>query len=159
VTPNGSLSGLSSEDLRAVVRAVLRDVLPGALAEAPAAVRPAPHEDVSIRSDAELQAFVRYVASLCEDPAARAELRDGRRSFRLAAGGSPSAPTAAQAGRRSPPGYGGPVLRIERGAVTERAVTRAAADGARLVLGPRAVLTPLARDKARTLGVEIEKER
>jgi len=37
-------------------------------------------------------------------------------------------------------------------------VLRAAADGARLLLGPRAVMTPLARDKARSLGVEIGKE-
>jgi len=29
----------------------------------------------------------------------------------------------------------------------------------RLVVGPKAVLTPLARDKARSLGVEIERER
>ncbi len=49
--------------------------------------------------------------------------------------------------------------RIESGAVTERAVRRAAGEGARLVLGPRAVLTPLARDCARRLGVEIEKEK
>ena len=39
------------------------------------------------------------------------------------------------------------------------AMVKAAADGARLVVGPKAVLTPLARDKARVLGVEIEKER
>jgi hypothetical protein len=38
-------------------------------------------------------------------------------------------------------------------------VVKAAGDGARLVVGPMAVLTPLARDKARVLGVEIEKER
>ena len=43
--------------------------------------------------------------------------------------------------------------------ITERAVQKAAADGVRLSLGRRAVLTPLARDKARILGVEIEKER
>jgi hypothetical protein len=49
--------------------------------------------------------------------------------------------------------------RIEKGAVTERAVQAAASAGARLVLGPRAVLTPLARDRARALGVPIEKER
>jgi len=41
--------------------------------------------------------------------------------------------------------------------VTERIVAAAAAAGARLVLGPRAVLTPLARDKARALGVPIER--
>jgi hypothetical protein len=50
-------------------------------------------------------------------------------------------------------------MRIERGAVTERTVREAATAGARLVLAPRAVLTPMARDRARSLGVEIEKER
>jgi hypothetical protein len=47
---------------------------------------------------------------------------------------------------------------VERGAVTERTVQTAAAEGARRGLGRRAVLTPLAKDKARTLGVRIEKE-
>ena len=51
------------------------------------------------------------------------------------------------------------VLRIEKGAVTERHVREAAEKQARLVLSPRAVLTPMARDRARSLGVEIEKER
>jgi len=44
-------------------------------------------------------------------------------------------------------------------AVTERAVQAAVKAGRRLVLGPRAVLTPLARDRALALGVPIEKER
>jgi hypothetical protein len=48
--------------------------------------------------------------------------------------------------------------RIDRGAVTERVVAAAAKAGGRLVLGPRAVLTPLARAKARALGIEIERE-
>ena len=50
-------------------------------------------------------------------------------------------------------------MRVEAGAVTERAVKEAAKAGARLVLSPRAVLTPMARDRARSLGVEIEKEK
>jgi hypothetical protein len=49
-------------------------------------------------------------------------------------------------------------MKIERGAVTERTVAAAAKAGGRLVLGPRAVLTPLAREKARALGIEIERE-
>jgi hypothetical protein len=53
----------------------------------------------------------------------------------------------------------GTVQRVEKGAVTERMVAAAARDGAALVLGPRAVLTPLARDKARALGVPVQKER
>jgi hypothetical protein len=51
------------------------------------------------------------------------------------------------------------VRRIERGAVTEAVVTAAARAGERLVLGRGAVLTPLARDRARASGVPIEKER
>ena len=58
---------------------------------------------------------------------------------------------------------GGPatsgVIRIERGALTERKVEEAARTGARLVLGPGAVLTPLAREKARAKGIVIERER
>jgi hypothetical protein len=38
-------------------------------------------------------------------------------------------------------------------------VRQAAGAGARLVLGRRAVLTPLARDRARAAGVQIERER
>jgi len=53
----------------------------------------------------------------------------------------------------------GTVQRIEKGAVTERMVAAAAKAGAALLLGPRAVLTPLARDKARALGVPVQKER
>ena len=53
---------------------------------------------------------------------------------------------------------GGRRARVERGAVTERTVEEAAKAGARLVLGPGAVLTPLAREKARAKGIEIERE-
>jgi hypothetical protein len=77
-------------------------------------------------------------------------MRNGRHGFRLASAPS-DGPTGAAA-------RAGAVVRVERGAVTERAVRRAAADKARLVLGPRAVLTPLARDTARSLGVDVERE-
>jgi uncharacterized protein (UPF0297 family) len=48
------------------------------------------------------------------------------------------------------------IRRIQRGAVSERVVRDAARDGVRLVLGPKAVLTPLGRDLSRTLGVDVE---
>ena len=56
-------------------------------------------------------------------------------------------------------GPSAPVRRIERGAVTEAVIAAAARAGERLVLGRGAVLTPLARDRARASGVQIEKER
>jgi hypothetical protein len=150
---NESLAGLSSDELRAAVRAVLRDVLPAAVtgpvrddvASVPTAALAG---EVVVHTDADLAVLLRRIAALCEDPAARAALREGRHGFRLAA-------TPHRSGQRP----GAATVRVERGAVTERAVAKAAADGARLVLGPKAVLTPLARDKARVLGVDIEKER
>lgn len=149
-----AMAGLTAEELRAEVRAVLRDVLPAALTAGAGARTSLPTaEPVSLRTDADLDALVRRVATLCEDPRRREAFRDGRHGFRLAAGsGEPPARTSeATAAARA-------VVRVERGAVTERAVRRAAADEARLVLGPRAVLTPLARDTARSLGVDVERE-
>jgi hypothetical protein len=155
--------GLDGEVLRSLVREVLADLLPGA--QPPPGARPpgagvAPAQEgpvftprdgvrevetVSLRTDAELAGFVTRLLHLFENPRRRADLRAGRLRFRLAAGGVA--------------GSARPAHRIEQGAVTEAAVRAAARDGARLVLGRRAVLTPLARDRARAAGVEIEKER
>jgi hypothetical protein len=174
VSTSGSGAALSTDELRAAVRAVLRDVFP--LANATATT---PDGELSLRTDADLTAFVRRVALLCEDATQRAELQAGRHRFRLAAGASglDGLDRRTSSGRDHPassgrdrPASGGldhrasgaagsdAVERVDRGAVTERAVKKAAANGKRLVLGRRAVLTPLARDKARSLGVVIEKE-
>jgi len=102
-------------------------------------------EVVSIRTDADLGNFVLHLLHLFENPKHRDALRAGRLRFRLAA---PPAGGSAQ-----------PSHRIEKGAVTEAMVAASARAGARLVLGRRAVLTPLARDRARATGVEIVKER
>jgi hypothetical protein len=100
---------------------------------------------VRLSTDDELHAFVLRVLKLADNPKLKRDLIGGRIRFSLA--GQPAGP-AAQAAHR-----------VDKGAVTERIVVAAARAGARLVLGPRAVLTPLARDKARALGVPIEKER
>jgi hypothetical protein len=139
---SGSSPAWSTDELRAAVRAVIREALPDGL---PAA---APDTPVAVTTDAELDALVRRVAHLCEDPECRASFQEGRHGFTLTKRLHAPQDEAEQEG----------AMRIERGAVTERAVARAAKAGARLVLGPRAVLTPLARDRARMLGVEIEKE-
>jgi hypothetical protein len=104
-------------------------------------------EAVSLTSDAELAAFVTRLLDLAEQPRDRLAIRSGALRFTLRPGAS--TPGAAASG----------VQRIERGAVTERAVRAAAESGSSIVLGPKAVLTPLARDIARTLGVKIEKEK
>jgi hypothetical protein len=143
------------EELRALVREVIRDVLPKGLPVT---------ETVNLWTDQDLAAFVNRLLDL--DPDQVQELRSGRKRFRLAAPSAPSAPSVeAAAGRAGPvngaerAGESTPVRRIERGAVTEAVITAAARAGERLVLGRGAVLTPLARDRARASGVPIEKER
>ncbi len=107
---------------------------------------------VRIATDTDLRDFALRVLRIADNPKLRRDLIAGRIRFRLAdqsagpAGPGPAAP--------------GPAAHwVDKGAVTERAVAAAAKAGARLVLGPRAVLTPLAKDKARALGVLIEMER
>jgi hypothetical protein len=181
-------AGLDPEMLRVLVREALADLLPAQTGAAgpppaqpapvgsppaqpppagsPAALAPAssaPAQDgaaytvrdgvaevetVSVRTDRELAAFVTRLLHLVENPRRRDDLRTGRLRFRLAPGGAAGASGSAR-----------PVHRIDQGAVTEATVRDAARAGARLVLGRRAVLTPLARDRARAAGVEIEKER
>ena len=98
-------------------------------------------ERVSLAGDDDLNRFVRDILTRAD----REAILAGRVRFTLAgAEGSRAEGT-------------GPT-RIDRGAVTERTVAAAAKAGGRLVLGPRAVLTPLAREKARALGIEIQRE-
>jgi hypothetical protein len=158
VAPDGRVSPVTSDAVRAIIRDVLAEVLPGtpqpALAQPglpqPGLAYPVTEdarsvETVSLRSDADLAAFVRRLLHLFENPKHRDDLRSGRLRFRLAPAALPGTPQ--------------PAHRVDKGAVTEAIVTEAARDGARLVLGRRAVLTPLARDRARAAGVEIERER
>jgi len=143
------------DDLRALVREALGDLLPEltkpvgdgqltALKPRPASESHDEVETVMLRSDADLAAFVNRLLHLFENPKQREDLRTGRLRFRFA-------PVAA-------PGSFQPVHRIEKGAVTEATVREAARSGAKIVLGPNAVLTPLGRDRARAEGVQVEKE-
>lgn len=105
---------------------------------------------VRLATDEDLHQFVLTVVRLADNPARRRDLLAGRLRFTMS--GSP--------GGQAPGSQPGPgAFRIETGAVTERAVQAAAKAGERLVLGRRAVLTPLARDRALSLGVPIERER
>jgi len=136
------------EELRALVREVIRDVLPKGLPNT---------ETVNLSTDEDLAAFVTRLLDLDQDQ--REELRSGRKRFRLPGISSvPQAPAGALNGAERA-GDTTPVRRIERGAVTETVIKAAARAGERLVLGRGAVLTPLARDRARASGVPIEKER
>jgi len=148
---------LNRADLRALVREVVRDAVAD-LVPQPTVMKhnglqptgPLNADEktrvdtVRIATDHDLDAFVRQLLRLFENPKTRAELRNGRLSFRLA-GTTASSPAVSR--------------RIDSGAVTERHIVDVAASGGGLILGRKAVLTPLAREKARALGVSIQKER
>jgi hypothetical protein len=146
VTVNGSIT---RDQLRQLVREVVRDAVAGVVPTPtiPTLAPPAPagHEPtgplaadekartdtVRIATDRDLDAFVRQLLRLFENPKMRAD--NGR--------GTPA------------------TRRIDSGAVTERHIADMADSGGVLVLGRKAVLTPLAREKARALSITIEKER
>lgn len=145
---NGHGNGVVPQVPPPPVAAVLRPStwaaapVPGEIVGRPAAGHEPVLEAVSLRSDEDLDRFVHVVLARAED------IRAGRLRFTL---GTPShpAPTPGNAA----------ALHVAKGAVTERTIRDAAAKGTRITLGRRAVLTPLARDTARKLGVEIEKEK
>jgi hypothetical protein len=111
-------------------------------------------EAVTIDTTEDLERFARELVSRVANPRDLVAIRTGRLRFALRRGAAPAAATANHPGQSEV----APV-RVVKGAITERAVRDAAADGARLVLARGAVLTPLARDRASALGVEIERER
>lgn len=126
----------------------------GNVAPAPAAATPASGavEQVRLKDDRDLDAFVRSLARRLEHPAERAAIAAGRIRFTMTTvHGTTAAPAPA-------PAAAGGAERIERGAVTERIIERAAQSGGVLILGPKAVLTPMGRDRARALGVQIQRE-
>lgn len=180
--PRSSTGIPGGEDL---LRSVIRDVLGDLLGDATGGVstshdRPtlggravarddrrveATRGNVAVATQADLDALVRRVLADAGDPARRAAWERGQlRATLRRPGGSPPA-TLGNSPRRGledrrdvERGRAGGELRIERGAVTERVVQQAARDGAELVLGPRAVLTPLAKERARRAGVPIRHE-
>lgn len=117
-----------------MVREVLHDVMASRGQKAVAAV-----ETVRISNDHELAAFVARVI----EPATLDKLKTGVLRFMLA--GAPKHSTA-------------PSLETLSGVITEQKLSKLGTNST-LVLSPDAVLTPLARDKARKLGLKIERRR
>jgi hypothetical protein len=139
------------------LRALIRDVIAAEIAAvkrdaAPSPGAPAEHR-VRIASDADLAAFAKQVLSLANDPATRSAIVNGSYRFRLEGGassGTASAPTAGGSARIDP-------VRIERGVVTETALLKLPKGTKRLQIGAHVSVTPLARDKASSLGITIER--
>lgn len=121
-----------SAELRHLVRDVLREAMAQRAAVAGAAV-----ETVRIADDHDLAVLVARII----EPQTLDKLRAGKLRFTLAV--APSASVAELA---------------LTGVVTEQKIEKFTA-ASRLVLASGAVLTPLARDRARRLGLVIERRR
>jgi hypothetical protein len=119
-------------DLRGMVREVLRE----ALANRPPSGT-ARTETVRLANDNDLQAFIARIV----EPGTLDAIRIGKLRFTLANASGGAVPSGAL-----------------DGVVTEQRIDRLAGTST-LVLAPGAVLTPLARDRARRLGLKIERRR
>lgn len=176
-----SRTAIDREALRGLIRQVLQDAVPADLqkklsaalknkasvpkpGKATAAANPAERrtDEISIASDADLERFIYRLLALAEDADSREAIKSGRIKFRLAKSGqrplnSPAAPPRAErapaAAAQSTGGH-----RIDKGLVAERHVVAAAKSGKKLTVAKGVAVTPLARDKARQLGVVIERE-
>ena len=157
-------------------KSLLRELVKAVIAEEVAAVRksvaapaqpaqakptPAP-ESVRIASDADLVAFARKVLSLAGDPAKAKDIAAGRYPFRLEQAPAqipvpqPARPAATPTAAPKP-AASGQTLRIDSGVVTETMLNKLPRGLAKLVLAPGVTVTPLAKDRARTLGLTFER--
>lgn len=142
-----------NEMLRALVRDALREALSGAngVSEIAKALtvqtKPAQLvEVVSLNTDSDVKSLVNRVLDMAADPQSLAALREGTIVFQL----------SNQSSQHS--ANGSNTTRIEKGAVTESTIRKAAESGSTLILGRKVVVTSLARDKARDLGITIIRE-
>jgi hypothetical protein len=153
-------ASLESE-LRDLVRDLIKEVIPEVARRSE--VRP-----VRIDDDGDLATFVATVLDLARDKVQADRLRSGGLRFALIRSSAPfSPPSAPSAGNGvvsspepdSTSRIPRPVLQIDKGAVTERMIAQALADGTAIVLGKGAVLTPLARELARRNDLPLERAR
>ena len=146
-----------NEMLRSLVREALRDALGGAdgirdAAKALSGQSQQPTktaqvvEVVSLSSNSDVSNFVNRVLDLASDSKTLNAMRQGELVFQL--GNATSSHSNHDSG----------TTRIEKGAVTESTIKKAAESGSTLIVARKVVVTSLARDKARDLGVTIIRE-
>lgn len=146
---------MSESELRAMIRDVLGDLLKARRPLNPVAATVV--EPVQIASDADLAAFVARLIARLDDPSSGPALRAGQHRFTLARSGAAATPVQAVA-PAAPPVVADSANVVLAGTVTEARIARLE-PGTRVTLAPDAVMTPLARDKARARGLVIERKR
>lgn len=172
------MSRIDREDLRKLVREALKEALGGAanappgatparssappagsgqggfaasLRAALAAGRPA-RVPVTIGSSADLGRFARDIAEASSHPDLKAAIASGDIGFDLA--GGPGAAAKAPATAAADAAY-----EMKTGVLSETRLVEIARGHRRIVIGADVVLTPLARDKAREMRIELTRQK
>jgi hypothetical protein len=156
------MCGISSLYIRLVVREALRDLLPAGkmlpeaasgtlLSRLRAALTDSKGSTVEVRvaSAGDLAAFARDLLQAPED--VRVGILSGKIGLSLAPRGQVAAP-AAPAPQRA-------AQQIAKGVLTEIMVAEIGKTSDRLIVGKGVVVTPLARDRAREMKLEIVRDR
>jgi len=102
-----------------------------------------------IACDADLNSFARHVLSLAENMEIRGQIQSGRYPFQLEANTS----TQVMAVTHNGSGV------VRDGVITEATLSKLPKGIRSLELGPGAVVTPLAKERARALGIVLERRR
>jgi hypothetical protein len=155
------MSGISSDEIRQLVRDALRELLPATKVKPEAGggtllsrLRSAlldprsARVEVALDTANDLKAFARDLLQVPED--IKTGILSGKIELGLAARGSSVAP--APAARKNQ-------HQISKGVVTEIMVAEIGKTNDRLVIGKGVVVTPLARDRAREVKLEIVRDR
>src|SRR5439155_24158142 len=132
------MTALSSDEIRELMREALKEALPAAKANGG-------EKQISIRiiSDDDLNAFAREIAKA--DEAKRAAIAAGQLRFTL---GRPDAGTPTRNGTH----------RLDKGVLTEAMVIDIGRANHRVIVAKSVAVTPLARDKAREMKLEIVRD-
>jgi hypothetical protein len=143
--------------LREEIRAILAEELAALRAEAGHfRVRA---EQVVIRSDADLTRFARDLVARARDASFAADVESGAVRFELAGGGisGPGRPSLTQIVTGPPSSATASAVVLDKKLVTEADVAAHGGHSRVLRVGAHSVVTPLARDEARRLGIRIER--
>ena len=136
------------EEIREIIREVLAE-------EIASLRRPATREErVAIASDSDLARFVARLLDLANDAELRREISEGRYVFRLG-NGNAARPEARQS--RTPAAPLSRAVRFDSGVVTERHVDSLAEDIRSISVSKGVRFTPLARDRLRSRGIDVER--
>ena len=170
-------AGISHEDIRRMVRELLHDAVVADKSDSPqepaavpartgevgglservrAALEGGGAIEVAVASDADLNGFAQQVALCALERDLLGAIASNRVRFRLA-GGRRDAPATqpARTEAMAPAANDGEAYHWEQGLLSETKITEIARTHAKLELGRRALLTPLAWDRARSLGLQV----